>query len=417
MKFLTPLLLSVIVFVGCSTDDELNFSSEVSNPQETHRTLEEAISIAEKASNDFAKKVSRATISSKKADCSNIEVIRNKQSRSVNNGLDTLMYIIPYADNDGFAVVSANPATEGLIAYIEHGSYEEREKVEGFNSYMNSAINYIIDPDRPIKRPGFKQYKLTKDTLSIVGVAPKLEVAWGQEDIEGALTPHGIAGCSIVAMAQIMSYFERPIGTTITFDGAPCSYISIDWNDIKAHKGKHSYFSCTASAQAETNLSLLMRQLGELCHSDYSQFETSTRTSEVRGTFIGKGYYISADMNYSGTNFYNDLSQNKLIYFWGQNNNSEGHSFVIDGVMTYYLRLREWEAPYGSDIWTCILDEREEKTYLHINWGWHGDCNGYFSKGVFDARYANHYDYSNTNNISSSTFNFTNNLKYFTVRY
>lgn len=431
MKSITPLLLTFLLFVGCSTDDELEFTNDITCPQEeTCRTMAEAISIAEKAPNDFAIKVSRATTTNKKVDYSNIEIIKNRQSRSTSNGLDTLMYIIPYSENDGFAVVSANPATEGLIAYVEHGSYEDGEKIENFNSYMNSAINYIIDGnyDRPIKRPGFKQYRTTRDTIDIATVLPKLEVAWGQFDIEGSLAKNRIAGCSNVAMAQIMSYFEQPKSMSVTFKDAPCTNIQINWSDIKAHKFRHNLqkflnYTCTSSSEEHNNLSILMRQLGELNNSDYittpDKETTNTYTSDVIEAFNNLGYTATSKKRYSGENFYNDLSNNKLIVLRGEENSSSiGHDFVIDGTVNYTVLKREWEAPYGSDIWTIINEvSRADYSYLHINWGFHGSCNGYFSKGVFYTQNAHSYDYPSYPGYQYTIHNFINDLKYFTVTY
>ena len=44
--------------------------------------------------------------------------------------------------------------------------------------------------------------------------------------------------------------------------------------------------------------------------------------------------------------------------------------------------------------------------YYHFNWGWYGDCNGYFSKNVFDSQAATWYD-----GTSNNSNNFGTNVK------
>jgi hypothetical protein len=52
-----------------------------------------------------------------------------------------------------------------------------------------------------------------------------------------------------------------------------------------------------------------------------------------------------------------------------------------------------------------------EEHSFHINWGWDGNCNGYFNFGVFDVESANTYDYSHT--ITGRNYN--NYLQMITV--
>ena len=61
----------------------------------------------------------------------------------------------------------------------------------------------------------------------------------------------------------------------------------------------------------------------------------------------------------------------------------DGHAWVVDG---YLHRMRQE---------ICIRNrdgkERRDTTYreqqlVHCNWGWGGNCNGYYSQGVFNNR-------------------------------
>lgn len=53
-----------------------------------------------------------------------------------------------------------------------------------------------------------------------------------------------------------------------------------------------------------------------------------------------------------------------------------GHSWVMCGGERYTTVTKG-----------VLIDGKDEikvKTYYYFNWGWMGDCNGYFSAGVFD---------------------------------
>ena len=46
-------------------------------------------------------------------------------------------------------------------------------------------------------------------------------------------------------------------------------------------------------------------------------------------------------------------------------------------MFAYPLQIQWWYTG-NEEIFYCY--------YNHINWGWHGDCNGYFNYGVFDTQ-------------------------------
>lgn len=75
--------------------------------------------------------------------------------------------------------------------------------------------------------------------------------------------------------------------------------------------------------------------------------------------------------------------------FYDIDNNYHGHAWVLDeykDYMYYYCKSELAEA--GS--YTPIITQQtlvSEEHVFHVNWGWNGDCNGYFSLGVFDVDY------------------------------
>lgn len=62
---------------------------------------------------------------------------------------DTLLYVFNFNDEQGFAVVSANRQTEGLIAAVEMGSYDPAIPTgnPGFDTYMQMAKVYVANTE------------------------------------------------------------------------------------------------------------------------------------------------------------------------------------------------------------------------------------------------------------------------------
>ena len=63
------------------------------------------------------------------------------------------------------------------------------------------------------------------------------------------------------------------------------------------------------------------------------------------------------------------------------------HDWVIDGYIiskTYHYVLVH---PLGNiNEWVIDSVTVTTKKLCHYNWGWYGDCNGYFASGVFDTQ-------------------------------
>lgn len=270
-KPISIFFLSVVLF-SCTTDNELVYQ-EHSNivPELNKRSLTEALDIAQEAASLFNAKSRGAE--SRTIDMTNIQYLcSNSNSRSQSN--DTLLYVINYADDNGFAVVSANPNTTGLVAVTEKGTYsptsEEINNNIGMGLFMDMAGMYVSSAGKELQDPNSPSIKEVIETVDTTDtwIAPKLTTKWGQTYYEGAYCPNGKSGCSNTAMAQIMTYFEYPTQLNLTYEDAPVSVVNLDWSEIKKYEGH--FYSDTANVAACKAVGYLCRQLGELAHSNYN---------------------------------------------------------------------------------------------------------------------------------------------------
>ncbi|VFB12980.1 pyrogenic exotoxin B [Bacteroides heparinolyticus] len=416
MKGRSFFLLFLLLACSCSNNEGWEWGREtpVVDTGSRNRSLEEALSIARDAIAVFAGNKTRSV--EREIDLANIEyVIAAPVTRGAGRGrVDTLLYVVNYAGGKGFAVVSGNKDTEGLLAVTEKGTYRAEQDMQeengGFSMFMELAKNYVASK-KPSLRSGDDRLQLMEmkreiDTTDVFRIDPKVVVQWGQQGYEGDYAPNGVAGCANTAMGQMMSYFEHPASINLTYADAGMPVQVLDWQAIKQHRINHFYQDCSASTEAHQAIGRLLRQLGELNQSYYEENGgTNTSALNVRNTFQSMGYSVSALTGYTNGNFSSDLSNDRLVYMRGscdyQIGGNVGHAWVVDGCYEYKVHYTEWVRPIGGSVWELIWESDTEHEYMHINWGFDGQCNGFFSAGVFNTDQA--YQYDNT------SFWFTNN--------
>lgn len=191
--------------------------------------------------------------------------------------------------------------------------------------------------------------------------------------------------------------------------------VTLDWIDIKKHlmgnnptdclTNSNNY--CTASNASHYNLARLGKQLVVLNYSnDSNPGSTSTYGSNCLNALNYYGYTCTDFLDYSAGDAKEPLDREHIVFINGLSYTEQGligHSFIIDG----YEKVSTIKM-YTTGEPSQILSELY---YNHINWGWNGDCNGYFLDNIFDTSNANYYDSSaNNNNAISIDFNY--NVQY-----
>lgn len=421
--------VSLACLVGCTNDEFLeNGTYEGMSVSQETRTLEEAIQIAVDAAKMLDPANTRAS-AGRAVDRDGISFVLAPSTRASGTS-DTLLYVVNYADEKGFAVVSANSNTTGLLAVTEKGTYRVGDSSyaenKGFSDFMDWAKEYARSSSGGITIGGggieLTEYRTEIDTISKIYLEPKIEVQWGQTGIEGKYAPNGAAGCANTAMAQIMSYFCYPSQIAITYSGASVQSQTLNWQAMKQHKIVHYKQSCTATAEAHEAISQLHRQLGEISKSEYKgegllDASTETYMTNTRNAFLTLGYGVSNIMAYNDENLWGALAGEKLLFVSGVREYTEdgetkkaGHAWVVDGKYGFTIRTITWIKPANQG-WKVQSERDTSSRYLHINWGWDGSCNGLFYLGSFEPgkgyRYDNPSGNTNSRNYEKENFYFS----------
>lgn len=412
IKLINFVLLTLLL-LGCNNEPdvaEINYA----NPHESfNRTKEDAVVLACYIKNKLSPNKSRASIKVEKVDA-----ILGRQSR--NGSSDTLIYVVNFSDNQGYALISAPKNVEPILAITESGSLTDDSLDCGVAQYVSAAKEFVNDRINldslagPIISPDHKRYvEWITDTLINKIIPTKVDVKWGQSSIYGKYCPpspewpnEGITGCGPTALAMIMSYFEYPNSIVKTFDGSN-ELISLDWPEIKKHTilCTNCYIDyiagqiCYASKDAHDKIGLLMREIGEQAGSVYngcyitiedgvqvSHYGTSTTSLGVIKALSYFGFNAASYGDYSlAISHFNE--SNVMIVFGGN------HIFIVDGL--YRFKSQITERIWDTFMWELLSEEIISTTYtdmVHVNWGYDGRHNGMYNSGVFDMYYCKELD-------------------------
>ena len=291
-------------------------------------------------------------------------------------------YAFTRGSNGGFVIVAADDrAINSVLGYADEGSFNPDSLPDAMRwwlgeyerqlSYAETATNTNrIKAELPIYAP----------------IAPLITTCWDQTEPYNLLCPvyngnslpsyQGMrcyTGCVATAWAQIMYYHKWPIqGTgshsyTWTFNGENLGTLSADFSQsVYNWDAMTDTYDNSSSEESRYAVAQLMSDVGIASDMGYSPLSSGANSiSSLQGIVQYFGYDPSAVLlqrNYYGLeewqdSIYASLAAGYPVYYAGQNN-SAGHAFICDG--------------YNNG-------------YFHINWGWKGDCDGYYDEGVFDT--------------------------------
>ena len=393
MKKLLSLLscLSVLFLAACSSEEAPVPNPDIKSATSNIRTVEEAVEIA---------KAFVATDSRSSVEVADVAVIGSSNSRSA---CDTLIYAINFADNTGYALVSAAKQGIDVIGYTENGAFDAEKAANNssFTYYLEEAKTYvantlatepgdvIIDPSTPI--------------ISKSYIFPRVYCDLGQDYPEGNLCPNGLSGCTQTALMMALTYVREPQSIEYTCEDIDIESEEFDWNIICSHR--QSVYSdifnlelshdqnCPSSELSHPTIARICRELGFRSNATYGKNTTTTSFTKLHQTAVnllpaGKvsnsitniQSNVASEVNPYETLF-NTIKDNSCVAIMtGADSATRNvYCWVCDGGLSV---VKTWKELRWDGTWDSFM---EEKLYLHFNWGDCGNDNGYFSLGVFDT--------------------------------
>ncbi len=293
----------------------------------------------------------------------------------------TCFYVFNIGDDNGFVIAGGDEAALEILGYCDHGSFDYDTANPAFKWWLDQYTEQISHADVSTSSPR----KAKAQTAERNSIGPLLETTWDQDAPYNCMIPvydsknrPYYTGCVATAMAQIMNYWKYPehgIGSHY-YSGSEGGFSAdfehtwYDWNNMLT-----SYDGDYSPVQAEA-VGTLMYHAGVAANMSYG-IDGSFSVGKYYGPgFVGYfNYDASVHAEYRGSYteeawdelVYNELAALRPIFYTGG-----GHAFVCDG--------------YDS-----------ENNEFHINWGWGGRHDGFYS--LSGGNYSSYLQNNNTSTI------------------
>lgn len=309
------------------------------------------------------------------------------------------LYIFDIDNGKGFVIVAANDCAYPVLGYSENApaTVEIGPETRFWLNQYEQEIAWLIEQEQaadPFVASAWKQILegCWAEPKAVAAVSPMLTTTWNQNPYYNSLCPSGTpAGCSAIAMAQVMKYWNHPA------QGAGShSYTHDTYGTISADFGATTYdwgnmpnaLTSGTPALQKNAVATLCYHCGVAINMDYAPAGSgaavvgnSNSVKSALPAYFGyknslRGIYKSSysDTAWVGT-LERELAAGRPVIYAGYDSEA-GHAFVFDG---------------------CNASHQ-----FHVNWGWGGAYDGYFSIGAL-----NPYG-GGTGSNGSNTFNLSN---------
>lgn len=302
----------------------------------------------------------------------------------INDGL----YVVS-AQDGGFIVVANSNHTEPVLAYGFDEPFSLTDMPDNVRAWMTNVGRLVEQANKA----GAQDSPRRNVAVTVKApIAPMTSTKWNQgtiSSVDGNAfnwdcpnyvyssgdTRHCLTGCVATAMAQLMYYHKWPKAATTAVPSytsnssigtlAALPATTFAWDDmLDEYKGTDL---SDVSGNAAKAVGTLMRYCGQGAKMNYGTGGSSASTAEALNALISYfGYnpnaYFASRNSYTNTAWenliYTELQNNRPVLYSGQSTGG-GHAFLCDGY--------DGEGLY------------------HINWGWGGSYNGYFSLSVLNS--------------------------------
>lgn len=373
-RLLTIFVMVVNVILSSCSNEEVIYEDYISKDglkNTSHQiTKNEALSIASKV---LGVGISRnSMLNFPEIQC----VLNESNSRSDVNLSDTLAYVLNYPDNGGFVIVSADNRIYPVLGYSNEGNFSLNNEIANKN-FIEKIGAYIESADDT------NYYDVSSDDfVSCVQVNPASNTKIGQrtpwDKYVIQVHPGCPVGCTAVATALVLSHSKETIeyhGSKFYLKSIISAINAANTNVLNPISAPKKIVGGTVQptytyAQAVDSMARLLYYVAEDIETVFTENSSYTYPSNAFNLCKDLGYTIPTNYaSYKFDKIIDYLCNDYIVFLVGYGENYEGgHAWVGDGC-------------------SYCVDENGQMTnaYIHCDWGWNGEGNGYFNGSVFNV--------------------------------
>lgn len=357
------------------------------------------------------------TVNLTRASSSDIEILRigdfkpSTRGNNEYNSDDPIVYIVPL-ENGGSAIVGADVRMQPVYAVLESTTLTSDDillsSIDSTNTDVTNMVSEMLnrtilsDIDNinsrgmdSIELKPFDMYRY--DTLTISIQAPLLRTKWHQQSPFNALCQGKPAGCAPVALAQIFYRHRWPN----SLGGE-----TFNWDLMKLaeyYYNNPNYINPTGAYEAAK----FIRKIGDAIKADYTtnSNQTTAKPIDVLAFFRTSPFNVNPTLQQYNIDKIKVILNDSLpiITFGIDSHNQRAHTWVIDGYKYQKITISNVLAQTEQILWVNLV---------HCNYGWQGQCDGYYTSGVFDLQNVQETIYSIGDKNFSIDRNYSSNVHF-----
>ncbi|MBQ6227506.1 MAG: C10 family peptidase [Prevotella sp.] len=295
-----------------------------------------------------------------------------------------MVYVFGISGTDGFVVVAGDDAAKTILGYGTQGSADYNKMPRNMQVWLNGYADEIAWAQaHGLQAPSTRLNAGGTGKLDVPYLVPTFfdqHEPYNKDCLFG--DEYCYTGCAATAMGQIMYYWakvgfegntfragskalSRYVTKTLQYDvPALPSLKEFDWDQIIPGRPYYNGLSWPWTAENEVAVAQLIRYCGQALQMDYTPDGSGAYTSYIPGAFF---HVFGFDKNVRLVErdtmkaerwaqlIYDEVAAGRPVCLGGHDEvKNFGHEFICDG----------YEA--STDMY-------------HINWGWAGYCDNYFS--------------------------------------
>lgn len=456
-KNVSMLLFGAMFFLVACQDNAMQ--EVVDNQLRSSVIASEKAAYTTKVTVDDAKKVAEL-FNGTKADSRSAKVIKEIQVVKDENGTPS-MYVINFANNKGFVLVSATRNFLPVLAYNNEGNFTiPEDNVNGLGLWMKKAKqNVCIADELPADstakfRSEWKKYEEQSGVDFVESRSAASELDQYAIQLTSQWQQNGVEWCSLedaqdfLPAAQYQAWSELAAGAidlsyqdvnyltysfvvtevTDTGSGGIDNFIFTNWNQMGGYNdriqaensGKDYPAGCTTIAMAQImryhqypttyNWSLMPYDFATTTTADfiydvaenidvkYGIDGSSANIDKVKNALLKYGYSSNVKIiNHDADLVRTELNNYRPVYMKGEKDGN-GHAWVASGYnilrnstnYKLYVPVQNASIDFPYKNIENYLGNQVNVVYFYMNWGWGGFNNGFYND--YDLGYFGNVD-------------------------
>ena len=292
----------------------------------------------------------------------------------------TELYVFAPAEGTGFVIVSADDCTRPVLGYSYVTSFAIDDMPPHVAGWIEGYRHEIADLRKAGATPSPAVQAMWQQPKSgrLEAVEPMMTTTWNQSPWYNAECPwsatdsaHAVTGCVATATAQVMKYWNHP-AKGHGQHGYNCQdfgWQQVSYDTLYLWDSMPDALTWTSTPTEVHAVAQLMYHVGVAVNMGYGVHSSGAYTTAygsynlpsseraLRETFRYSPLLTAVWKQYYSDNSWDSLMRHEIVHgrpiLYSGSDNSGGHAFVLDG---------------------C-----DSTGMFHVNWGWGGWCDGYYT--------------------------------------